>query len=306
MNAKTDDEDTARRRGTGIRSRFLDVGGITTHYLEAGDGDETVVLLHAGGWGQSAELTWEPNIAALAKRYRVIAPDWLGFGQTDKLRDFASGSERMLRHLAAFLGLLRVERAHFVGISMGGTYLIREAARSPSRFPIDRMVVCSGGGFVPANEHRDEILAYDGTTAAMERALRAAFASPVWEDRDYVRRRVETSLLPGAWEATASARLTRPGTPARSEFGNQDRTDYEGIDVPTLIIAGGKDKLREPGYQVELEARIPGAQAIVVPKAGHMLNFDVAEWFNAAVLAFLRGDAVPDAPTTVNGTVVDA
>jgi 2-hydroxymuconate-semialdehyde hydrolase len=291
---------------TGIRSRYVDVGGITTHYLEAGDGEETVVLVHAGGWGQSAELTWGPNLAALARRYRVIAPDWLGFGRTDKLRDFASGSERMLRHMAAFLSLLKIESAHFAGVSMGGTYLIREAARTPSRFPIRSMVVCSGGGFVPANEHRDDILAYDGTTEAMVKALRAAFASPVWEDEDYVRRRVETSLLPGAWEATAAARLTRPNAPPRSEFGNADTTPYEDITVPTLIIAGGRDKLRVPGYHVELAERVPGAQAILVEDGGHMLNFDFSDWFNAAALAFFSGDAVPAVPTAPFEQLVDA
>jgi 2-hydroxymuconate-semialdehyde hydrolase len=275
------------------RSRFVDVGGIRTHYLEAGDGDEVIVLLHAGGWGQSAALTWGPNIAALAEHFRVVAPDWLGFGQTDKLRDFASGSDRMLRHLVATLDVLAIGQAHFVGVSMGGTYLIREAARRPSRLGIRRMVVCSGGGFVPANDQRRDILAYDGTEPAMRKALQAAFHSPVWEDDAYVRARVETSLMPGAWETTAAARLTRPGAPPRSEFGNADATVYEDVDVPTLVIAGAHDQLREPGYHVELAERIPGAQAILVPDGGHMLNFDCADWFNRATLAFLNGVAVP-------------
>ena len=74
------------------------VDGIRTHYLEAGDGPP-VVLLHAGEFGGAAELSWEHTIPALAEQYRVIAPDWLGFGYTDKLHDFVSGAMRRLDHM---------------------------------------------------------------------------------------------------------------------------------------------------------------------------------------------------------------
>lgn len=180
---------------------------------------------------------------------------------------------------------------------MGATYLLREAASLSCRLPIDRLVICSGGGFVPANEHREKMLAYDGTEDAMRDALRAAFHSPIWEDDDYVRRRVEMSLQPGAWEVAAAARLHRPGTPPRSEFGNVDRTEYERVTAPTLILAGAHDLLREPGYHEELERRVPGARAILVQDGGHMLNFDCADWFNETVVAFLAGDDAAGGPT---------
>ena len=88
------------------------------------------MLLHSGEFGASAELTWERNLGALAEHFRVVAPDWLGFGETDKLYDFVSRSDRMVRHLSAFLQVLAIDEAHFAGASMGGTRLIREAARA--------------------------------------------------------------------------------------------------------------------------------------------------------------------------------
>jgi len=66
-----------------VRSRFVVVDGIRTHYLEAGDGFP-VALLHSGEYGASAELSWEHNIGALAGHFRVVAPDWLGFGQAER------------------------------------------------------------------------------------------------------------------------------------------------------------------------------------------------------------------------------
>jgi len=193
-----------------VRSRYLDVGGIRTHYLDAGDGPP-VVLLHSGEFGGSAELCWEFNIGPLARDFRVIAPDWLGFGGTDKLRDFVAGSDRMIRHMSAFLAAMAIDRADFAGASMGATMLLREAARPGCRFPIRRLVVSSGGGFVPDNEERRRLLSYDGTPEAMRAILRANFHDPAWaQDDAYVKRRVEASLAPGAWEAVAAARLKPP------------------------------------------------------------------------------------------------
>jgi 2-hydroxymuconate-semialdehyde hydrolase len=269
--------------------RFVDVGGIRTHYLEAGDGERTVVLLHSGEFGASAELCWEHNIAALAERHRVVAPDWLGFGETDKLHDFVSKSDRMVRHLAAFLGVLAIDRAAFVGASMGATRLVEEAARPAPRLPVAAMVLVSGGGFVPDNTHRRALLDYDGTPEGMRAILRACLADERWAaDDDYVARRVASSRVPGAWEATAAARLKAPHVPARSGFGQPDRIAYEDVAVPTLAFAGGKDLLREPGYHHALE-RIPHARVEVVDDAGHLLNIERAARFNAATLAFLDG-----------------
>jgi alpha/beta hydrolase fold len=74
------------------RSRFIEVDGMRTHYLEAGEGPP-VVLLHSGEFGGCAELSWEYLIPDLAQHFRVIAPDWLGFGQTAKVHDFESNPD---------------------------------------------------------------------------------------------------------------------------------------------------------------------------------------------------------------------
>ncbi|SFO53486.1 Pimeloyl-ACP methyl ester carboxylesterase [Actinomadura madurae] len=274
---------------TEIRSRFVDVGGIRTHYLEAGDAQRTVVLLHSGEFGASAELCWERNIPAFAEHFRVVAPDWLGFGETDKLHDFVSKSDRMMRHMAAFLRVLAIDEAHFAGASMGATRLVAEAARPSPRLPIAAMVLVSGGGFVPDNPDRRVLLDYDGTPEGMRAILRACLNDPRWaEDEGYVARRVQASLRPGAWEAVAATRLKAPNLPPRSDFGQADTIPYEDVTVPTLAFAGAKDRLREPGYHQAL-GRIPGARVEVFDEAGHLLNIERAERFNRLAVDFLLG-----------------
>lgn len=269
------------------RSRFIEIDGIRTHYLEAGEGPP-LVLLHSGEFGGNAELCWEYLIPLLAPHFRVIAPDWLGFGETAKVHDFESKRARMFWHMARFVEVMAIDKAHFVGNSMGGTFLLQMASERPCRLPIDRMVSISGGGFVPANEHRQRLLDYDGSEASMVQVLEAIFEDPVWySDPAYIKRRHAISIAPGAWESIAAARFRSPSAPARSEFGNVDTTPYGNITAPTLIIAGARDKLRLPGYADELVSQIPGASLAVLEDGGHCPNIELPEETASLILPFL-------------------
>src|ERR1700733_10415956 len=73
----------ARAPSTGIHSRFVVAGGLKTHFLEPGSGFP-VVLLHSGEFAACAELSWKQTIRPPAEHFRVIAPDWAGFGKTEK------------------------------------------------------------------------------------------------------------------------------------------------------------------------------------------------------------------------------
>jgi pimeloyl-ACP methyl ester carboxylesterase len=256
------------------RSGFAIVDGVRTHYLEGGEGPP-LVLLHSGEFGGCAELSWEYLFAGLAERHRVIAPDWLGFGQTEKIHDFGGKRRRMLIHMRRFLEAMAIERADFIGNSMGATWLVQEAAAVPTRLPVDRIVAISGAGFVPDNESRRATLDYDCTLDGMRRLLAAIFYEERWHlDSDYVERRHALSIEAGAWESVAAARFKSPVTPPRSEFGQKDETVYEDLRAPTLLIAGLEDKLREPGYAKGLAARIADCRLVELADCGHCPNIE--------------------------------
>ena len=269
------------------RSRFIDVDGMRTHYLEAGEGPP-VVLLHSGEFGGCAELSWEYLIPELAQHFRVIAPDWLGFGQTAKVHDFESKRARMMWHLARFIQIMALDRAHFIGNSMGATFLLALAAETPCRLPINKLVAVSGGGFMPDNEHRRSLLNYDGTSQAMVSLLKAIFEDSVWyDDSAYVDRRVRLSLMPGAWESVAAARFKSPVTQVRSEFGQPDPIPYSNIAVPTLLIAGGKDRLREPGYARPVATKIPDGHYVILQEGGHCPQIEHPKLVYEHLMTFL-------------------
>jgi 2-hydroxymuconate-semialdehyde hydrolase len=268
-----------------IQRRTKLVDGLVTSYLEAGEGDP-VVLLHGGEFGASAELGWERNIAALAAQYRVLAPDQLGFGQSAKVIDFVDGRGMRIRHMARFCELLGIDWAHFVGNSMGAINLLTDATSETPLLPIRTLVIICGGGEIQQNRHFEALQQYDATLAAMRRIVEALFYDASYPaDDDYVRRRYDSSIAPGAWEAVAAARFRRPDA-APSPTPSTARA-YERIDVPTLVVEGGDDKLLPSGWAAQIAKQIDGARSVVVDKAGHCPQIEQSAAINELLLDFL-------------------
>jgi len=243
------------------------VDGLVTSYLEAGEGDP-VVLLHGGEFGAGAEVGWERNIAALAARHRVLAPDQLGFGESAKVIDFVDGRGMRIRHVARFCEVLGVDSAHFVGNSMGAINLLVDTTSETPLLQVCSLAIICGGGQIQQNRHFEALQEYDATLPAMRRIVEALFFSPGYPaDEDYVRRRYDSSVAPGAWEAVAAARFRRPDA-AQSATPSTARA-YERIGVPTLVIEGGGDKLLPAGWAAGIAGQIDGARSVVVDDAGH-------------------------------------
>ncbi len=269
-----------------MQSNYVMVDGVRTHYLEAGSGPH-LVLLHSGEFGACSEMSWEFNIEAFSKHFHVLAPDFIGFGRSDKLRDFGGHGARMLRHVARFLEVMCVEKADFVANSIAGRFLCRVASADQPVWPIRRMVCISGAGLEPANEERTVLQTYDATRESMRAILKALFHQEKWwTDEDYLTRRYDLSLLPGAWEVAAAARFKSPAVRPREYYGKSDTTAYEKICFPTLYVAGAQDRLIEAGWE-KVAAQTPLGNRLVFDNCGHCANIECADAFNSAVLDFL-------------------
>jgi 2-hydroxymuconate-semialdehyde hydrolase len=268
-----------------IKSKFIDANGVRTHYLEGGTG-APLVLLHSGEFGGCSEITWEYNIEALARSFHVYAPDWLGFGKTEKLFSFEDMWGKRVSHITAFLNAVGIEKAHFIGNSMGGTMLITVATWDPCPWSLDRIVVVSGGGAIPDNSARQLLNDYDCTKDYMRRIVKELFINPkIKASEEYVERRHVFSLEPGAWECTAAVRFKAPG---RKGGSMPSEPEYAKIRVPTLLLVGEKDNLRDPGYGRALQAKVPGAKLHTVKEAGHFVQIDAPDEFLAAVEDFFK------------------
>ena len=263
------------------------VDQLETSYLEAGSG-KPVVLLHGGEFGGESEICWEATIPVLARHFRVIAPDLLGFGRTAKIVDFVDGRARRLRHLARFLDIVGANGAACVGNSMGGMLLLYDAESPEPLLRPEKIVSISGGGaLLTESAHFQALLDYDGSTQSMRRIVEALFHQESWaRDSAYVERRRRTSLAPGAWEAIAAARFRRP-----SELQNTRSPSgiaHDRISVPVLIIAGSDDKLKPAGWWDTLAGSIKGACSVVIPETGHCPQLEQPDIVNDLLVEFLE------------------
>jgi len=270
-----------------VRSTTIVVDKLDFHYLEAGDLDApAVVLLHSGEFGSSAQVSWGHLIERFASRHRVVAPDWLGYGGSAKVRDFVDGIGRAIDHMATGLEHLGIDRAHLVGSSMGATMLLRDAAQPRPRFPAATIVAANGGGPTLDNEARRDLTGYDGSLESMRRVVRALVADPRLADDDgFVTPRQEEAATAGAWECAASARLRHPAAPVPPAAA-RDTIDYERIEVPVLLVNGVHDRLKPPAYGRDIVRRLRSGRLVELEDCAHLPNVEQPDRFVAEVLAF--------------------
>ncbi|OKH61367.1 hypothetical protein EB74_20450, partial [Mycobacterium sp. SWH-M5] len=108
----------------------------------------------------------------------------------------------------------------------------------------------------------------------------------ICEEPDYVRRRYESSIAPGAWEALAAARFRRPGL--QPPAAPSSARAYGRISVPSLIVEGERDKLLPSGWAAQIADQISGARSAVVPEAGHCPQIEQPDVVNRLLSDFLK------------------
>jgi len=252
------------------------------HYLEAGRG-APVILLHGSG-GEGAR--WMPTIKGLAAELRVIAPDQIGWGASDKpMTVYHSGV--LAEFLARFMKEIGVPKAALVGQSMGAGVALQMAVHYPQL--VDRMVLVNGGGFRSAS---------DAPRAGGPdwHARQIANAGTLAESREYLEKMyynhnlitdklVEDNLilrLRSAYTAESVQIANARG------LGGVTEDEVRGIKTPTLLVWGANDKLSPPVNADKLNAAIAGSRKVLIDKAGHYPFIEHPEQFNQAVREFLK------------------
>jgi pimeloyl-ACP methyl ester carboxylesterase len=136
-----------------------DANGIKTNYLEAGKGDP-VVLIHGSGPGVTSYANWRLVLPALAENFRVLAPDMVGFGFSERPANIQYGVQTWADQVVGLMDTLELPTAHLVGNSFGGAIALRIATQHPDRVgklvlmgsilrrDVPRPAAALGGGYV--------------------------------------------------------------------------------------------------------------------------------------------------------------
>jgi pimeloyl-ACP methyl ester carboxylesterase len=277
---------TAQHAQTGDAAALtIDAGGIATNYHDVGPKDGTpLLMLHGSGPGVSAWANWRLNMQALAgKGHRVLAPDLVGFGYTQRPDDVYYSLDSWREHVWAFLDAMDVRRTAIVGNSLGGRIALHMAAQHPDR--VERMVLMGAPGVgMTLTPGLKALRAYTPSLENMRRMLLDCFAvdKSIITD-DLVKTRYDASMEPGAFEAYTDMFSERH---AGSQLGITE-DEVRAIGTRALLLHGREDQVVPVEVAWNMVRLLPDADLSVFAHCGHWTQIERAGDFNEVVGQFL-------------------
>lgn len=273
---------------TRVLDKTVALNGLRFHYREWGDADARPLVLLHGFTGHAR--SWDTFAAAMCDRFRVLALDRRGHGESDWAFDYRA--ERMVEDVDAFQRELGLKGFALLGLSMGGRNAYMYAALHPEE--VERLVIVDIGPEVLAagSARIQQGVEAPDVFDDPEEAVRAARIANPRPPEDEHRRRVLNNLTQrddGRWTWRYDKALRMPG-------GRPPRPDPETvwpllarITCPTLLVCGAESDILSPETATRMVRAIPNCRLVEVAGAGHSVPLDNPDGFLAAVRPFLTG-----------------
>lgn len=255
------------------------MSAVEVHALVTGRTDGPAVVL-SNSLGSDHRM-WDPQLTALEEHFRVIRYDTRGHGASP-VPDGPYSIDDVADDLIALLDRFDVDRAHLIGLSLGGMTMMRVAARHPER--VDRLALLCTSAALPAA--RQGYLERAAQVRANGTASVAQGVVSRWFTADYLAAHPNRRKF---FEAMVA------GTPADGYAGccellaSMDLThDLPRISAPTLAIAGADDAATPPAMLAEIAATVQTGTLLLVPDACHLANYQQAQMITPALIEHLR------------------
>lgn len=261
--------------------------GVKLYYEDTGTGSPVIFVHEFAGDYRS----WEPQVRALARRHRCITYNARGFPPSDVPGAQASYSQDRARDdIRCVLDALAIERAHVVGLSMGGFATLHFGLAYPERA---LSLVVGGCGYGAERDQREkfrheadviaQVLRRDGMASFAE-AYALGPTRVQLQNKD-PRGFAEFRAMLAEHSAIGSA-FTQQGVQKERPSVYDLEEKMAALRVPTLIVTGDEDwPCLAPG--LFMKRVIPSAALLVVPNTGHAVNLEEVDTFNAAVANFI-------------------
>jgi pimeloyl-ACP methyl ester carboxylesterase len=276
---------------TGVSDTTITLNGLRFHHLDWGapaTDAQTMVCLH--GFTSHAH-SWDGLAQAMRHKYRVLALDQRGHGQTEWTTDYHP--KRRVEDMEALVGALGLDRFVLVGLSMGGRAAFQYAARHPET--VERLVIvdiapegsAAGTGRISDGLKAQDV--FDSPEEAFQVARRANARPP----DAALRARTQHSVMrrpDGKWTFRYDVAL-RNGSGARVVATPADvAADWESltnITSPTLLVRGAHSDVLSPELAQRMVAAIPICRLVTVQDSGHSVPLDNPPGFLAALEGFV-------------------
>jgi len=261
--------------------------GIRTNYHDVGTG-HPLLLIHGSGPGTTGWANWRLTLPVLAQGSRVIVPDMVGFGFTDRPADVRYGLDTWVSQAVGLLDALGIEQTDLVGNSFGGAVALALAIRYPHRV---RKLVLLGSVGVPftLTYGLDLAWGYTPSIANMRKFLDVLVYDHNLVTDALVELRYKATIQPGFQAAFASM------FPTPRQRGVDALVSPEeailGLPHDTLVIHGREDQIVPLSNSIALATLISRSQLHVFGRCGHWTHMEHAGRFNTLVANFLADAA---------------
>ena len=261
--------------------------GFKLFYEEAGTGTPIIFVHEFGG----NHWSWEPQLNFFARRHRCITFAARGYAPSDIPTDVEAYSQaRAADDIIDVLNAAGIEKAHVVGLSMGGFATLHAGLRHPGRV---LSLVAAGTGYGAEKAHEDYFKGISEQVARNFETRGAPDFAPTYaegasrvqfQDKDPRGWALFAERL-GRHDATGAANTMR-GVQMRRPSLYDLEADFRAMDVPLLVMTGDEDDhCIQPG--VFLKKVVPRCGLAVLPKSGHTLNLEEPALFNHLVGEFI-------------------
>jgi 3-oxoadipate enol-lactonase len=248
------------------------------HYESAGDGPPLVLM---GSIGSSVAM-WEPQLPALADRFRVIRVDHRGHGRSPvppgpyTIADLGGDVLALLDHLGE-------REVSLCGLSLGGMAGMWMAAHAPQR--VSALALLATSAHLGPDLWKQRIAAVEaGGMAAIADGAIARWFTPGFRTR----RPEQVARFSAMLQATPAAGYVGCSAAIRDM---DQREDVAKISAPTLVLVGADDIATPPAHARDLAERISGARLVEIPDAAHLLNVERPDTVNEHLLAHFERHA---------------
>lgn len=277
-------------------SRTTLVHGLRMHYHEAGSGP-VLVLLHGGGPGVSGWSNFKYNLPTLAQHFRCLVIDQPGFGRSHQPKFQEHFFNYSARFVMKLLDQLGVERAHFLGNSLGGGTTVRIALDHPKR--TERLILMGPGGlafnvFFPGLSEglksvRDFYRGDGPTYEKMEEFIRVMTFDPKFVTEAFVRERLALAADPATMEGTRHALET---VRAKEFFAAGELwRELERVKQKTLLVWGRDDRTMPLDGAFFALKRMPDVRLHVFGQCGHWAQMEKTAEFDRLAVDFLTTES---------------
>lgn len=263
--------------------RRVRTGTFDTNLHDSGAGSP-VLMVHGSGPGVSAWANWRLVMPALAQRRRVLAPDMLGFGTTDRPAHAEYTLSRWVGQLLDLMDALGLDRADVVGNSFGGALALALAIRAPQR--VRRLVLMGSVGVkFDITPGLDAVWGYEPSYDNMRRLMDVFTHDRGLVTDELARLRYEASIRPGV-QASFAAMFPAPRQRWVDAMASREE-DIRALPHSTLVLHGREDRVIPLSNSLTLAHWIANSQLHVFGHCGHWTQIEHKNRFIRQVETFL-------------------